>query len=323
MGTELAQAGMTEALAPVAPLDQNPAAVYLAGLAPTGRRSMLSKLSRAAQALGFGDAFAAPWADLRFQHVAAVRTKLQEENLAAATVNTVLAALKGVARAAFNLGLLSGEELERIRSVKPVRGEKLLTGRALATGEVAALLRICVKTDGAGGARDAALIALMSAGGLRRSEVVGLDRADYDAETGELVVRGKGNKERLLYVNDGAAHALSDWLAHRGDEPGALFQPVSRGGNVRRHRMTDQAVYNMLVRRARQAKVRRFSPHDLRRTFVSNLLDAGADVVTVQKLAGHANVQTTARYDRRGEEAKRKAVGMVDTPYHRLEETLL
>ena len=323
MGADLAQTGMTEALAPVAPLDRNPAAVYLAGLAPTGRRSMLSKLSRAAHALGFEDAFAAPWAELRFQHVAAIRTKLQEENLAAATVNAVLAALKGVARAAFNLGLLSGDDHERLRSVKPVRGEKLLTGRALATGEVSALLRVCVKTDGAGGARDAALIALMSAGGLRRSEVVGLDREDYDAEAGELTVRGKGNKERLLYVNDGAAQALSDWLAYRGDEPGALFQPVSRGGNVRRHRMTDQAVYNMLVRRARQAKVRRFSPHDLRRTFVSNLLDAGADVVTVQKLAGHANVQTTARYDRRGEETERKAVGMVDTPYHRLEETLL
>jgi site-specific recombinase XerD len=87
--------------------------------------------------------------------------------------------------------------------------------------------------------------------------------------------------------------------------------------------MTDQAVYSILVRRARQANVRRFSPHDLRRTFVSNLLDAGADVVTVQKLAGHANVETTARYDRRGEEAKRKAVGLVDTPYSRTEEIIL
>jgi integrase len=305
------------------PPDRNPALVYLAGLKPTGRRSMLSKLNRVAVLLGYTDASDVPWAELRFQHVAAVRSKLQEEHLAAATVNTVLAAVKGVARAAFNLGLISGDDHERIRSVKPVRGEKLLTGRALTREEVRALLRVCVRTGGAGGARDAALIALMFAGGLRRAEIVALDRADYDAEAGELVVSGKGGKERLLYVNHGAAKALADWLAHRGDEPGALFQPVSKGGRVARRRMTDQAVYNMLVRRARQAKVRRFSPHDLRRTFVSNLLDAGADVVTVQKLAGHANVQTTARYDRRGEESKRRAVALVDTPYCGAEEVIL
>ena len=307
----------------VTPADQNPAAVYLAGLKPTGRRSMLSKLNRVAVLLGYPDASAVPWADLRFQHVAAVRSKLQEEQLAAATVNAVLAALKGVARAAFNLGQLSGDDHERIRAVKPVRGEKLLTGRALESGEVAALLRVCVRTGGAGGARDAALIALMCAGGLRRSEVVALDRDDYQTEAGELRVRGKGDRERLLYVNRGAAKALADWLAHRGDTPGALFQPVSKGGRVLRRRMTDQAVYNALVKRARQAKVRRFSPHDLRRTFVSGLLDAGADVVTVQKLAGHQSVDTTARYDRRGEDAKRRAVGLVDTPYRRMEELIL
>jgi integrase len=317
MTTDLAQATQP------GPLDRHPLAVYLAGLKPTGRRSMLSKLSRVAALLGHTDALAVPWAELRFQHVAAVRAKLQDEGLAAATVNATLAGLKGVARAAFNLGLLSGEDLERIRSVKAVRGEKLLAGRALTREEVSGLLRACVRRDGAGGARDAALIALMSAGGLRRAEVVALDRADYDADKGELVVRGKGGKERLLYVTGGAAKALADWLEHRGDEEGALFQPVSKGGRVLRRRMTDQAVYNALVKRARQAKVRRFSPHDLRRTFVSNLLDAGADVVTVQQLAGHANVQTTARYDRRGEEAKRRAVELVDTPYSRPGEIIL
>ena len=72
-----------------------------------------------------------------------------------------------------------------------------------------------------------------------------------------------------------------------------------------------QAIYNMLVKRAEQASVSHFSPHDLRRTLAGDLLDAGADIVTVQKILAHANVQTTARYDRRPEQTKRKAASLI------------
>ena len=81
--------------------------------------------------------------------------------------------------------------------------------------------------------------------------------------------------------------------------------------------MTAQAIYNMLGKRAQESGIKNFSPHDLRRTFISHLLDAGADIATVSRMAGHANVQTTARYDRRPEEAKRKAAELLHVPYTR------
>ena len=109
---------------------------------------------------------------------------------------------------------------------------------------------------------------------------------------------------------------LLDWLSVRGDDPGPLFVSINRGGRLGGS-LTAQAVYNVLVKRGAAAKIPGFSPHDLRRTFISDLLDAGADITTVAKLAGHANVATTARYDRRGDRAKRKAVDLLSIPYTR------
>jgi site-specific recombinase XerD len=201
-----------------------------------------------------------------------------------------------------------------------VRGERLPPGRALSIGEIAALIRACATDLSPAGARDAGLLAVLYGSGVRRAESVAFDLTDYDVETGALTVRaGKGNKDRLVYATNGSRDALADWLAVRGIEPGPLFLPINRGGRITTRRMTGQAIRGIVERRAREAGVKPFSPHDLRRTMISHLLDAGADIATVQKLAGHSQVQTTARYDRRGEETKRRAAELLHVPYKRRE----
>jgi site-specific recombinase XerD len=255
------------------------------------------------------------WASLRFQHVAAVRSKLQE-HYKPATVNKVLAALKGTLRAAWQSGQMSAEDYQKAVSVKGVRGETIPTGRELSSGELAALLSACEEDLSPAGVRDAAVIAVMYSCGLRRAEVITLDYADFDNESGRLAVRGKGKKERTAYITGGAALALSDWLSLRGSCSGALFVSVSKSGVLGSTRLTSQAIYNMLQKRANEAGVKKFSPHDMRRTFVSDLLASGADIATVSKMVGHANIATTARYDRRPEDAKRKAASLLHVPYH-------
>jgi len=298
--------------------DANPAAVYLAGLSASGRRTMRQALDAVAALLSNGqaDALAFPWERLRYQHLVAIREYLAEQGYKPATVNKYLAALRGVLRAAWKMGRMSAEAYHRAASVEGVRGSVVPTGRELTPGELAALATVCATDPSPAGPRDAAILGLMATGGLRRAEVVALDLADIDLESGRVVVRGKGNKERTVWLVNGALTALRDWVAVRGIDPGPLFVPVNKGGVIRLgHRLTTQAVYKMLQKRAAQAGVQPFTPHDLRRTFVSQLLAAGVDIAIVARMAGHASVETTARYDRRPEEAKRQAAERLHLPY--------
>jgi len=306
----------------------DPARVYLGGLRPSGRRSMASRLRLVAALLGAPTPELVGWEALRFAHVAALVAHLSAPTrptdgsdpglgLSPASVNATLAALRGVATAAWNLGLLGVEDLARIKAVKPVRGESVPAGRAVASGELRALVDSCGRDAGLAGPRDAALIALLYVGGLRRAELAALQRVDYDPEMATLTVRaGKGHKGRMVPIEAGAAAALADWLALRGPRPGALFLRVNKHDQLWGDGLSAQAVYAILRKRAAQAGLSKpVSPHDLRRTFVGDLLDAGADIATVQKLAGHANVTTTSRYDRRGERVKRQAVDKLHFPY--------
>lgn len=292
--------------------DQDPVSVYLAGLHPNSRRTMLAALDTIAQ-LGLGDktavAWDVPWPQLRFQHTQAVRSALAEK-YAHTTANRMLSALRGVLKVAWKIDLMSAEDYQKAASVESISGETLPAGRSLSSGELSGLLNSCDFTPL--DIRDAAILSLLYGCGLRRAEIVSLDLSDYIKEEKELVIRGKGNKQRAVPLGN-AVPALHDWLMIRGEESGPLFWGL--GNRNHGQRLTDQAIYNMLRKRAKQAGVKNLSPHDFRRTFVGDLLDAGADIATVQKMAGHANPTTTSRYDRRGQKTRHQAASLLHIPY--------
>lgn len=288
-------------------LPKNPAMMYLMSLpSKRSRTTMLSFLGQVSKMVGTVTVEQFDWGSLRRQHIQAVVAMLSSKGLAPSTINTYLAALKGVALESWALGMMDAESYQQVKTVKSVRGKRLPKGRALSRREIQALYEAC-NADSNAAARDAAMIAILAGCGLRRAEVVALDLADVDFEEGSIKVVGKGNKEREAFMPMGAQKRLKQWLEHRGQEPGALFQRVLKSGRVAPERLSAQAVYHVLQQRQTQAGVKSFAPHDMRRTFASMLLENGEDIITVKDAMGHESVATTQKYDRRGNDRLKQA----------------
>ena len=304
------QQGHPLALTHPIPLTQHPVAVYLSLLGERSRLTMRQSLDAIAHLLTSGacDAMTLNWARLRYQETAAVQAALLER-YSPATASKMMCALRRVLREAKRLDLMSDRDYTRAIDLPSIPESRTLRGRALTQQEISRLMSVCRHDPTALGVRDTALLAILRGAGLRRAEVVALQLKDFDGDTGALEVRGgKGGKNRTVYLPSEAIALVNAWIDVRGSQPGPLLYPFRKGGKLELRHMTPQAVLLVVQKRASQAGVASFSPHDFRRTFCSDLLDAGVDIVTVQKLAGHASPETTSRYDRRGEEVKRRAV---------------
>jgi len=144
------------------------------------------------------------------------------------------------------------------------------------------------------GVRDRAFLELMYASGLRISELVGIVMDDIELRARLVKVRGKGAKERIVPFGTKAADAVQAWIPHRGelvDEEQALFV------NYRGERITQRSVRRLFDRYLRAASLRAgISPHTMRHSFATHLLNAGADLRGIQELLGHASLSTTQKY---------------------------
>lgn len=152
------------------------------------------------------------------------------------------------------------------------------------------------------GLRDRAIIELLYSGGLRVSELVGLNRDSINLERREFMVRGKGSKDRPIFISKAAAERVRDYLDARSDSLPALFlnnsrnlQAVDTSGNFRR--ITARSVERIVEKYARLAGItKHVSPHTLRHSFATDLLMNGADLRAVQSMLGHADISTTQIY---------------------------
>ncbi len=153
--------------------------------------------------------------------------------------------------------------------------------------------------------RDSAILETFYSTGARVSELCKSDVSDVDFDNLRLKVTGKGSEERIVFLTEGTALLIQDYLAERRREFGSISGPLFV--NNRGKRITERGVYNIVVKRARSAGIiGRISPHTLRHSFATELLDRGADIRAVQEMLGHKHLSTTQVYTHTTRERLRK-----------------
>ena len=217
------------------------------------------------------------------------------DELQKSTQNYHLIALRSFLKycARRNIPSLTADKIELARTVR-----KQVTWL---TPEELSILFAQTDTSKLGGLRDRAILELLFSSGLRVSELVGLDRDHINLKRREFTVRGKGQKDRPIFISEAAAEALQNYLTARQDTTRPLFvrysgnKKVDLSGNY--HRLTARSVQRMVARYAVLAGItKHVSPHTLRHSFATDLLMNGADLRSVQALLGHSNIGTTQIY---------------------------
>lgn len=308
-----------------------------------------SKLNLFARHFHYRDLSSCDWHMMRYEHVVDFINHLKQkkkdchrqknDGLQAQSINTYLCALKGVTQTAWNLGQMSDHDLMRIKAIKSLRVFRQPAGRSLSRCESRELLDACQGTTG-DLLRDYAVLALLLGCGLRRAEVANIELQNVSLDEKKIRLIGKGNKERFVFMPGEVCDAVYSWMQVRqsvinewnrknrykrgnaGDgSTGFLFGRWTRGGHylVVSRPMNPRSIW-CIVNKYKLAAIAGaehtssladITTHDLRRTFATRLLDRGVDLVVVKNLMGHANIATTSLYDRRGEEAMRKATERV------------
>ncbi len=256
------------------------------------------------------------WWILRYPHTTRIRATLTADDLgwSYSYINKHLVALRRILKECWRLDLMTAEEYQRAIDIPSLSGSREQTGRSIHTDELAAMLRVCAEDDGPASVRNAAVVAVLRSTGIRRAEAASALIERYDPGERSLRIIGKRNKERTVFIIPTAVPPLDRWLSLLGARKGPIFRSIDKWGNIGDHGMSPTAIGDIVEKVQTKAGVPPLDPHDFRRTYAGDLLDAGVDLATVQKLMGHASPATTSRYDRRPERTLRDASDRLSLP---------
>lgn len=214
---------------------------------------------------------------------------LKEKKLSSRTVNRKISTLRSFFRFLTREGFLKTNPVSSISSPKQEKHLPLF----LTEEEVMRLINSVIPKEEADEMidRDKAILETFYSTGMRISELVGTDTQDIDAISGIVKVRGKGKKERIVPIGEHALSAIKKYLSIRKKQAQAVF--LNKNGS----RISDRGVRNIVGKYLRLASIKQgVSPHTLRHSFATHLLNRGADLRVVQELLGHANLSTTQIY---------------------------
>ncbi len=227
--------------------------------------------------------------DITAEAVRNFRLNLSRQNIKKITQSYYVIALRNLLKFLIRRGVkvLSPETIE----LPKIARREIET---LDYAELERLLKI-PKSDDLRGLRDRAILETFFSTGLRLSELCSLNRS-IDLKRGEISVRGKGEKLRVVFLSDSAKKSLKDYLEKRGDIDEALFVGLPEKSKAVK-RITPRAVQRLVDARAREAGIaKKVHPHQIRHSYATDLLINGADMRAVQELLGHANISTTQIY---------------------------
>lgn len=223
---------------------------------------------------------------------------LREQKLSSSTINQKLSAIRKLASEAEDNNLIDSRVANGIRAVKglPFRGRR--TGNWLTKEEAQMWLNAPdVKT--LKGVRDRALLALLIGCGLRRAEAAILSVSHIEQREGRWAIVdivGKRDKMRTVPMPSWAKATIDSWTYAARIDEGFIFRRVNKGGNLMGERMTEQAIYNIVVSYAENLEKQGIAPHDLRRTFAKLAHKGGSPIDQIQLSLGHDSIQTTEKY---------------------------